>query len=303
MTAIGLMIEGHAGLTWERWRRLLDAAEALGYDSVFCADHYAIGAPQESLDAWLTLFYAAEHTRRIEFGPLVSPVTFRHPVLTARMALEIDNLSGGRLVYGMGAGWNAVEHQQFGVPFPDPKTRADMLEEAVALTTRLFQSDAPVSYQGQHYRLDNAQLLPRPARVGGPSILIGGHGKTRTLPLAAKYANEWNVPHLPAATIRGLNDYLTELLIAEGREPGQVKRSLMTQVIFGRTDAEVRARVQRMGDSETKIIGTPTQIVDCIGTYVAAGIERFMLLWADHDDIDGLEQMARDVLPHFHNAP
>ena len=300
MTAIGLMIEGHDGLTWARWRRLLDAAENLGYDSVFCADHYAIGEPKDSLDAWLSLFYAAEHTRRIQFGPLVSPVTFRHPVLTARMALEIDDLSGGRLVYGMGAGWNATEHTQFGVPFYDARTRADMLEEAVALTARLFQSDTPVSYQGKHFSLENAQLLPRPTRPGGPSIMIGGHGKTRTLPLAAKYANEWNVPHLPPATIRDLNDYLTALLQAEGRDPKQVKRSLMTQVIFGVTEADVRAKVDRLGDSDTKIIGTPAQIVDCIGGYVAAGIERFMLLWADHDDIDGLERMARDVLPHFH---
>src|SRR5215207_11494208 len=188
MTQIGLMIEGQWGLTWERWRRVLDAAERLGFQRVFRSDHYTIGPPdEESLEAWISLTYAASHTERIEMGTLVSPVTFRHPTMTARMAAQVDDLSGGRLVYGMGAGWHEREHKQFGIPFYDRATRFEMLVDALEITTRLFASDEPVSYQGKHFSLEEAILLPRPQRPGGPSILIGGNGPTKTLPLAAQF--------------------------------------------------------------------------------------------------------------------
>src|SRR5215468_9516603 len=129
MTAIGLMVEGQLGLTWDRWRRLLEAAEALGYQCVFRSDHFLEPQPpdMESLEAWTSLTYAAASTSRIEFGTLVSPVTFRHPAMLVRQAAAIDDLSSGRLVFGMGAGWQEREHHNFGVPFYDRKTRHEML--------------------------------------------------------------------------------------------------------------------------------------------------------------------------------
>lgn len=299
MTALGLMLEGQFGLTWERWTRILDAAETMGFDSVFRSDHYTIGEPRESLETFISLTYAATHTKRIEFGPLVAPVTFRQPVLTAKMGAQIDDLSGGRLVLGLGAGWNESEHREFGIPFYDKKTRFDMFEDALEITRLLLTSDEPVQFTGKHFTLDNAVLLPRPKRAGGPPILIGGGGRKRTLPLAAKYAQEWNVPFVSPETYRDLNDTLTGLIVEEGRDPKSVKRSIMTQLIIGRTDAEVQAKVNGR-DTEKLIVGTPSQVVDRIAEYADAGVERFMLQWMELDDIDGIELVAKEVLPHFH---
>ncbi len=299
MTALGLMVEGQLGLTWERWARILDAAETMGYDSVFRSDHYTTGAPQESLETFISLVYAADHTRRIEFGPLVAPTTFRHPSLTAKMGAQIDDLSNGRLVLGLGAGWNEGEHREFGVPFYDKKTRFDMFEDALEMTRLLLKEEPPVSFTGKHFTLDGAVLLPRPKRAGGPKILIGGGGKKRTLPAAARYADEWNVPFVSPEKFRDLNDTLTGLLVERGRNPKAVKRSIMTQLIIGSTDAEVAAKSADK-DTSNLIVGTPSQVIDRIAEYADAGVERFMLQWLDLDDIDGIEMVAREVLPHFH---
>lgn len=307
MVQIGLMVEGQWGLTWERWRRILDAAERLGYQCVFRSDHYTIGPPdEESLETWISLAYAADHTQRIEFGPLVSPITFRHPSLMARMAAQVDDLSNGRLVYGIGAGWHEREHIQFGIPFYDRPTRFEMYSEALELTKRLMNSNGqPVSYQGKHYSLQDAVLLPPPKRPGGPPILIGGKGKNKTLPLAARYADEWNTPWVSPEDYRELAQLLDTLLQQEGRDPASVKKSLMTQTVYGKDDADLKRKLEQFGlpgerDINTMIVGTPQQVVDRIGAYVEAGCQRFMLMWRDQDDIDGLEHMAQTVLPHFH---
>lgn len=290
MAQIGLMLEGQNGLTWERWQRLLRVAEDLGYQCMFRSDHFTISPPYiESLETWVSLTYAASHTQRIEFGPLVSPVTFRHPSVLVRMAAAVDDLSGGRLVLGMGAGWNEREHKQFGIPFYDKQTRLAMLENALEVTTRLLNSDTPVSYQGKHFSLDDAILLPRPQRPGGPPILIGGNGPKVTLPLVAQFADEWNGVFISPDDYRWRNQRLTELLEEQGRDPSSVKRSLMTEVIIGGDE--------RPAD---RIYGSPSEIVDKIGQYVDAGVQRFMLQWLDLDDMDGIETLARDVLPHFH---
>jgi F420-dependent oxidoreductase-like protein len=304
VASIGIMIEGQFGLTWARWQNILTAAEAFGYQCVFRSDHYTIGTPaEESLETFVSLTYAAQHTQRIEFGSLVAPTTFRHPALTARMAAGIDDLSGGRLVLGLGVGWNESEHSQFGIPFPDTDTRYAMFIDALEVTTRLYRSETPISYNGAHYPLRDAILLPRPQRPGGPPVLIGGNGPKRTLPLAAKYAAEWNGVFLNPADYRQRNLLLNELLAQEDRAPESLKRSLMTKVVFGSTDAEVQRKLAGSPgdeDNDAIIVGTASQVIDRIGAYVEAGCERFMLQWLALDDIDGLERMARDVLPAFH---
>src|SRR5262245_50991357 len=233
MVQIGLMLEGQSGLTWARWRRILDAAESLGYQCVFRSDHFTIQPPdEESLEAWVSLTFAATYTRRIEFGTLVSPITFRHPTMLVRMSSAVDDLSNGLLVFGLGAGWNEREHKQFGIPFPDKKTRFAMLEDGLTITRRLLHEDGPVTYQGKHFSLNGAVLLERPKRAGGPPILIGGNGRERTMPLAAHFADEWNGVFLSAKDYKERNAHLDRLLEREGRPPTSVKRSLMTQVIF-----------------------------------------------------------------------
>jgi F420-dependent oxidoreductase-like protein len=310
VTQIGIMIEGQNGLNWSRWGRILQSAEDFGYQCVFRSDHFTNAQPPEmdSLELWVSLVYAASHTRRIEFGSCVAPVTFRHPAMTVRMAAAVDDLSNGRLVLGLGAGWNTYEHHKFGVPFPERNVRFEMFTDALEITARLLLSDGPVSYAGKHYSLDDAILLPRPKRPGGPTILIGGNGPERTLPLVAKYADEWNAVFIPLDTYKARTARLDELLAQHGREPRDVKRSLMTQVVFAKDEAALQARAAAEGVSVADavarglIVGTASQIVDQLGRFVEAGVERFMLQWIDLDDIDGLEAMARDVLPHFHKA-
>jgi F420-dependent oxidoreductase-like protein len=297
MIAVGLMLEGQYGLTWERWDRILRAAAAFGFDSVFRSDHYTIGPPDyESLETWVSLTYAASHSTRIEFGPLVSPTTFRHPALTARMAAAVDDLSGGRLVLGLGTGWHEREHRQYGIPFYDVPTRFEMLQDALEITTRLFDHSEPVSYTGKHFSLDGAVLLPRPKRR--TPILIGGNGMNKTLPLVAQYADEWNGVFLSPADYRERMTRLDELLDERGRPRSAVKRSLMTQVIFGADDAEVQTRRAQITDERAAklVIGTASQIVDRLGEYAEAGVERIMLQWLDLDDLAGIERLARDVV-------
>lgn len=307
MTQIGLMFEGQYGLTWARWQKLLKAAEDYGFQCVFRSDHYTIGPPdQDSLETFVSLTYAASHTSRIEFGSLVAPTTFRQPALTTRMAAAIDDLSGGRMVLGIGMGWHEREHTQFGIPFYDQTTRIEMFEDALEVTTKLLKSDAPVTYTGKHFSLDRAILLPRPQRPGGPRLLIGGNGPKKTPALVAQYADEWNAVALPPSVMKKRNAYIDELLTENGRKPGDVKRSLMTGITYGKTDAEVQAKLVKepqrpqTDDDPNHFVGTGSRIVDQIGKFVDAGVERFMLQWSDFDDLAGIESLAKEVLPHFH---
>ncbi len=307
MTQIGIMIEGSRGLNWARWKRLLQTAEDCGYQSVFRSDHFTnpAGEDQDSLELWMSLAYAASHTRSIEFGSLVAPVTFRHPSMQARYAAAIDDLSGGRLVLGLGAGWQEREHQRFGLPFYDFAVRYQMLEEALQATKLLLRSDAPSSFQGQHFQLEEAILLPRPARPGGPPILIGGNGPRRTLPLVAKYADEWNADALDLDTYRARRAALGDCLSAEGRAIDEIKYSLMTRVIYRQTQAQLDAFLHESGISSEgleagkMIVGTAAEVADQIGARFEAGVERIMLRWLELDDMANLELLARDVLPQF----
>lgn len=307
MTQIGLMIEGQDGLNWDRWRRILRTAEDAGFAFVFRSDHFTNPNPPEkdSLEIWTSLTFAATFTQRIEFGSLVSPVTFRHPAMTARVGAQIDDLSGGRLTLGLGAGWQDREHQMFGIPFYDKPTRHAMFAEALELTKRLLESVSPVSYQGGHFSLQDAILLPRPQRK--TPILVGGNGPKKTLPLAAQYADEWNGVYLTPALYRERNQLLDTYAAEHGRDPKSIKRSLMTGIVYPRDEAALNARFAGKGSPQQAIergmiVGFASQVIDQIGAYTEAGVQRFMMQWGDMDDIDGMERLARDVLPHFHRA-
>jgi len=303
---IGIMLEGQFGLNWERLEKIARTVEDSGYQCLFRSDHFSIGEDDDSLELWMSLNWLATHTERIEFGPLVTPVTFRHPSNTIRYATAVDDLSGGRLVLGMGAGWNEDEHTQWGIPFYDFPTRFDMFEEQLEMTERLLKTEGRVSFDGEHFSLKDAVLLPRPQRPGGPPILVGGNGPKRTLPMVARYADEWNAVFLDVATYKERTERLNNLLDERGRARDAVKRSLMTRVVYGRTDAEVKARAAKQDEdldemrADDRVVGTPQEIVDKLGEFVEAGVERFMLQWLDQDDTDGMAAMAEDILPHFH---
>ena len=188
---IGLMVEGQNDLTWERWLHIAALTERLGLASLFRSDHYFTGKRQlQSLEAWLSFAAIAREPHSYRFGALVTPITFRQPVNDARMAAQIDLLSGGRFVMGLGAGWNEAEHRAYGIPFPATRERFDRLDEAVRLMRALW-TERPASFEGRFYRLEEAgyQSQPEPGR---PPLLIGGAGERRTLRIAAEHADEWN---------------------------------------------------------------------------------------------------------------
>lgn len=305
MLEVALMIEGQNGLTWPRWQRIARAAEELGFVGLYRSDHYTNAAPpdKESLELWVSLTWLAGHTSRLEFGPIVSPVSFREPTMTARMAAAVDDLSGGRLSLGLGAGWQEREHANFGFDLLELGPRFRRFEEGLAVISALLHSDTPVTFQGAFYRLQEAILLPRPARAGGPPIIIGGNGPQRTLPLAARYADEWNGVFLPPARFRELNGRLDELLAAAGRPATALRRSLMAGSAYGRDEAEVTARLagrDRAALAERGVlIGGPAEVVAQLGALAEAGVQRVMVQWLDLDDIAGLEHFAAQVLPQL----
>ena len=299
------MVEGQEGVGWDRWRRLARAVEDLGYAGLHRSDHFPnerTGQNRDGLELWSSLNWLADNTERIEFGPLVSPFSFRHPVITAWQASAVDNLAGGRLRLGLGAGWNEWEHETFGFDLLDTDRRFVRFEEGLEVVTRLLRNEEPVSFDGEFYRLNNALLMPRSPRPGGPPIVIGGNGVRRTLPLVARFADEWNAVFITAEDFVDLNARLDKLVDEAGREPDQVRRTLMTRVIFGLTDAEVDRKLD--GDERDQLpaavlAGTTDEIVDRLGRLSEAGVQRVMLQWLEVDDIDGLEAMAYSVLPQL----
>ncbi len=275
--AIGLMVEGQMGLNWTRWTRVLDMAERAGYQCVFRSDHFTNPAAPDldSLELFTSLTYAATRTQRIEFGSLVAPVTFRHPSMTLRQATAIDDLSGGRLVLGLGAGWQRREHENYGIPFDDFPTRFNKLTDALEIAQRLLRDEKPVSHTGKFISVHDAVLLPRPKRK--TPILIGGNGLKRSLPLAAKYADEWNGVYLDVDGYRARNKRLDELLEQQGRDPRSVKRSLMGPFAWAEG----------------------AKGIETLEAYIDAGCERFMLQFTQYDDVTPIEAWAADNLKRF----
>jgi F420-dependent oxidoreductase-like protein len=307
MTDLAIMIEGQNGLTWERWQRIGRRVEELGFAGLYRSDHYTNARPpdQESLELWVSLTWLAANTERIAFGPLVTPFSFREPTMTARMAAGVDDLSGGRLTLGLGAGWQEREHHNFGHELLDVDGRFARFEEGLEVVTRLLQSDEPVDFDGEFYELHEAILLPRPARAGGPPILIGGNGEQRTLPLAARFADEWNGVFITAAKYADLNSRLDELLVWNGRQPEDVKRSIMIGTAFGQDEAAFAERMEQYSVSADElrerglIAGAGDAVVEQVQAYANAGAARIMLQWLALDDMEGLEGLAATLLPHF----
>lgn len=305
MLDLAIMIEGQDGLTWPRWQRLAEAAEGLGFAGLYRSDHFTNpdGPRTDALDLWASLAWLASHTERIEFGPLVSPLSFRHPVPTAWTAAAIDDLSGGRLRLGLGAGWQEREHRSFGFDLLDLDERFRRFGEGLAVVRALLRSDEPTSLRGAFFTLDDALLLPRPQRPGGPPIVIGGNGPLRTLPLVARFADEWNAVFVPAVRFAELNARLDALLDDAERPRATVRRTLMTRVVLGHSDAEIQAKLGETTPAAARdrglLVGAPVDLIEQLRELAAASVQRVMLQWLDLDDLRGLETLARDVLPHL----
>lgn len=312
---VALMVEGQNGLTWERWRHILRLAERLGFPSLFRSDHYFTGPPdlsqQDSLECFLSFVMAAEETSTLRFGPMVTPVTFRRPVDVGRMAAQIDQLSGGRFVMGLGAGWNQPEHDAYGLTFPATRERFERLEDAINLMQALW-SPGPSHYQGRYYTLEGADCQPKP-EAGRPPILIGGGGEKRTIPMAARYAAEWNCVSLTPEAYAHKRDVMARACDAIQRDPNEIEHSMMmfhavgppelveaggrfAQGIFG-------GRGQSLDEFLTgfraagRLVGGADETVDALGWLAEAGVSevQFQHFMFERDDVP--EFLARDVAP------
>jgi F420-dependent oxidoreductase-like protein len=303
---IAIMIEGQDGLNWQRWERLARAVEDLGFAGLYRSDHFTNpdGPTKDSLELWVSLTWLAAHTERIDFGPLVTPPGFRHPVFTARYGLHVNELSGDRLHLGLGAGWQEREHEMFGLPLLEVGPRFDRFKESVEVIDLLTRSDEPVSYEGEYYQLEDAILEPRPTP---PKLLIGGNGENKTLRYVAQHADMWNAVYITPADFARKGEILDGYLEEEGRPADSVHRSMMTGLWFATEEAPLKERIDEHPNFDSKeqvrergvVVGVGEEILPQLAELNEAGCQRVMLQWLAQDDLDGLEALANVVLPEY----
>jgi F420-dependent oxidoreductase-like protein len=314
---LGVMIEGQEGLTWDGWRQIMACVEALGFESLWRSDHFMslIDRNRQALETWVALTLTAAETTRLRFGPLVCPITFRHPSLLARMAADVDTLSGGRLVLGMGAGWNDQEHRAFGLPFPPMKERMDRLEEGLEVIRRLLGNE-PAQFTGRYYQLEHANPRPRPVQRPRIPILIGTTSTGRMLRIVARYADEWDVPGtITPAAYRAKSQRLAAYCRDINRDPREIRHCVSTAFLIGRNERELRRRIEAMQQlmphlagldaagvrsalqKEEWLIGTPEEIIAALQALADEGVERVMLQHNNQADFEALELIAHEVMP------
>ncbi|MBW6472477.1 MAG: TIGR03560 family F420-dependent LLM class oxidoreductase [Anaerolineaceae bacterium] len=305
---ISIMIEGQNGLNWTNWKKIVDTVEKFGFYGLYRSDHFTNANPpdKDSLELWTSLTYLATTTKRIRFGSLVSPISFRNPVFTARMAAAVDDLSAGRLKLGLGAGWQAREHQNYGFELLSFKERFLRFEEGLSIISELFRSNDPITINGKFYQLKDAILLPRPNRKDGPEILIGGNGEKYTFPLVVKFANEWNAIFLTPQKFEEKTNLLDQLLSEKGKEPAEIRRSLMTNLTYGQNQEQLQKKLNGRDPKEMAqrgiIVGLSEEVTEKLHEYQQTGLDEIMLQWIDLEDMDGLIHFSETVLPKFHLA-
>lgn len=312
------MTEPQQGLSYDEILAIVRTAEDAGFEAYFRSDHYVsfpgdAGLP--TTDAWATLAGLARETTRINLGTLVSPVTFRIPGNFAKLVTTVDEMSGGRIEVGMGAGWNELEHRQLGLPFPDIRERYDMFEEALAIVHGLWTEPDGWSFPGKHWQIENALFHPKPANRGErrhPNLLIGGDVKKRMARLAATYADEVNLSSAQPSSAREAFDRVRLACDAVDRDPDSLTYSAMTGVLIGQSEADVNDRVTqllevtgRTGDdgqawlAERRgrwVIGTPDQALEQIAAFEAAGVQRLMLQDFVPRDLDMVRTIGDSIL-------
>jgi F420-dependent oxidoreductase-like protein len=294
--------EPQEGASYDDLLKVAQRAEECGFDGFFRSDHFLSmsgdGLPGPT-DAWLTLAALSVQTSRIRLGTLVSSATFRLPGPLAIAVAQADKMSGGRIELGLGAGWFEGEHAAYGIPFPPVGQRFDRLEEQLEIITGLWRT--PVgerfTFHGDHYRLTDSPALPKPAQTPSPPVIIGGAGPKRTPALAARYADEFNVPFREIDVTRRTYTRVREACAAQGREVPIVFSAAHT-VACGRTPGEAKARAERIGMT-SGVSGTPSEVVDQIGRYAELGATRFFLQILDLSDLDHLDLLAAEVAPQL----
>lgn len=306
--ALRVFTEPQQGATYDQLLAVAREAERLGFDAFFRSDHYltmspGLGEPGPT-DAWVTLAGLARDTERIRLGTLVTAATFRLPGPLAISVAQVDAMSGGRVELGLGAGWFHQEHTAYGIPFPDLGERFERLEEQFAIVTGLWTT--PVGerfdHDGRHYRLSDSPALPKPVQRPHPPIIVGGLGRTRTPRLAARYANEYNVPFVRPEAIPDHIGAVERACEAIERDPATLTWSAAVAICCGRDEAEVKRRAAAIDRDvaelrENHACGTVAEVIDRLGAYAAAGAERIYLQVLDLDDLDHLRLIAEEVAP------
>jgi F420-dependent oxidoreductase-like protein len=314
-TTVDLRIftEPQQGASYDDLLAVARRTEECGFSAFFRSDHYLKMGDVDGLpgptDAWVTLAGLARETSTIRLGTLVSSATFRHPGPLAVSVAQVDQMSGGRVDLGLGAGWFEAEHRAYGLEFPDVRSRFDRFEEQLAVVTGLWRTPVgeTFSYSGRHYTVVDSPALPKPVAPDGPPIIVGGHGKRRTPALAARYAAEFNVGFSDVSAVAEGFARADEACAAIGRSPDTLVRSVAIVLCCGRDEEQVRRRADAIGwDLDevraTGVAGTPAQCVDTLGRYAAAGAERFYLQVLDLADLDHLDLVAEQVAPQLQAA-
>lgn len=304
-----IFTEPQQGATYDDLLAVATTAEELGFGAFFRSDHYlgmgTDGLPGPS-DAWVTLAGLARDTSTIRLGTMMTSATFRHPGPLAISVANVDQMSGGRVELGIGAGWFRAEHEKYGIPFPDTKERFDRFEEQLAIITGLWatttQGDG-FSYNGEHYQVTDSPGLPKPVQAK-PPVLIGGVGKLRTPALAARYADEFNLPFVDVEATRAQFARVTRACEDAGRDPETMSWSNALVVCAGADEAEVERRATAIGRPvddlrASGVAGTPQEVLDTIGRYADEGTQRVYLQVLDLTDLDHLRLIAADVVPHL----
>ena len=299
-----IFTEPQQGATYDDLLAVARTAEELGFGAFFRSDHYLAmggdGLPGPS-DAWTTLAGLARDTSTIRLGTLMTSATFRLPGPLAITVAGVDQMSGGRVELGLGAGWFEAEHTAYGIPFPATGERFDRFEEQLAIITGLWASDGGFTHEGTHYRVVDSPGLPKPHQAK-PPVIIGGLGKKRTPALAAAYADEFNLPFVDEATTESQFRRVREACEARDRDPATMTWSNALVLCVGEDEAELERRAAAIGREkdelrENGLAGSPQEVVDKIGRYAALGAQRVYLQVLDLADLDHLRLVARDVLP------
>jgi F420-dependent oxidoreductase-like protein len=300
-----IFTEPQQGADYATLRRVAVATEDLGFDAFFRSDHYlkmgSVSGLPGPTDAWATLAGLAVETSRIRLGTLMTAATFRLPGPLAITVAQIDQMSGGRVEFGIGAGWFAEEHAAYGIPFPSVGERFDRLEEQLEIITGLWSAESAFSFAGKHYQVTDSPGLPKPAQRPRPPVLIGGGGPRRTPALAAKYADEFNAAFQGVPESAATFDRVRAACEAAGRYPASMTFSTAQVVCCGKDEASFERRAAAIGREPSELranglAGTPGEVAAKIAEYAEIGAERAYLQVLDLNDLDHLELIASDVL-------
>ncbi|TDC58377.1 LLM class F420-dependent oxidoreductase [Actinomadura sp. KC345] len=301
-----IFTEPQQGASYETQLAVAKATEDLGFDAFFRSDHFVkmgdVAGEPGPTDSWITLGALARETSRIRLGTLVTAATFRHPGPLAIAVAQVDQMSGGRVDFGIGTGWFEEEHTAYGIPFPGLGERFERMEEQLRILTGLWRTPAgeTFAFSGGHYTLAESPALPKPVQAGGPPIIIGGFGAKRTPRLAAAYADEYNVPFHQVEDTGAAFERVRAACAEAGRERPPVLSAAQV-VCCGRDEAEVERRADAIGRQvpelrENGLAGTPGELVDKIGEFGRLGAECVYLQVLDMHDLDHLELLASEVL-------